>query len=58
MCEKNNKVFGDDLVTNEYIKSTTEKCIELYEKMFNLIFQSGVIPDSWLNGNMKPIYIE
>jgi hypothetical protein len=52
MCEKNNKDCGDDLVTNEYIKSTTEKFIELYEKMFNLIFQSGVIPVSWLNGNM------
>jgi hypothetical protein len=53
---KNNKACGDDLVINEYIKSTTEKFIELYEKLFNLIFQSGVISDSWLNGNMKPIY--
>jgi hypothetical protein len=47
---------GGDLVINEYIKSTTEKIIELYEKLFNPIFQSGVIPDSWLNGNIKPIY--
>ena len=53
---KNNKACGDDLVIKEYIKSTTEKIIELYEKMLSLIFQSGVIPDSWLNGNMKPIY--
>ena len=53
---KNNEVCGDDLVINEYIKSTTEKCIELYETLFNLIFQSGVIPDSWPNGNMKAIY--
>ena len=53
---KNNKACGDDLVINEYIKSITEKFIELYEKLLNLIFQSGVIPDSWLNGNMKPIY--
>ena len=29
---KNNKACGDDLVINEYIKSTTEKFIELYEK--------------------------
>jgi hypothetical protein len=43
---KNNKACGDDLVNNEYIKSTTEKFIELYEKLLNLIFQSGVIPDS------------
>jgi len=53
---KNNKACGDELVINEYIKSTPEKFIELYEKMFNLIFQSGVISDSWLNGNMKPIH--
>jgi hypothetical protein len=53
---KNNKACGDDLVINEYIKSITEKFIELYEKLLNLIFQSGVIPNSWLNGNMKPIY--
>jgi hypothetical protein len=52
----NNKACGDDLVIKEYIKSTTEKIIELCEKMLNIIFQSGVIPDSWLNGNMKPIY--
>jgi len=54
--KNNNKACGDDLVINEYIKSTPEKFIELYEKMFNLIFQSGVISDSWLNGNMKPIH--
>ena len=35
---QNNKACGDDLVINEYIKSTTEKFIELYEKMFNLYF--------------------
>ena len=60
MCGKknNNKACGVDLVINEYNRSTAEKFIELYEKMFNLIFQSGVIPGSWLNGNMKPIYIE
>jgi hypothetical protein len=52
----NNKACGDDLVIKEYIKSTTEKIIELCEKMLNIIFQSGVIPDSWLNGNMKTIY--
>jgi hypothetical protein len=50
---KNNKACGDDLVINEYIKSITEKFIELNRKLFNLIFQSGVIPDSWLYGNIK-----
>ena len=25
-------------------------------KMFNCIFSSGIVPDSWLLGNIKPIY--
>ena len=24
--------------------------------MFNCIFSSGIVPDSWLLGNIKPIY--
>jgi hypothetical protein len=39
--KNNNKACGVDLVINEYNRSTAEKFIELYEKLFNLIFQSG-----------------
>lgn len=53
---KNDKAYGDDLIINEYIKSTVDKFIELYEKLFNLIFETGIIPDSWLIGYIKPIY--
>jgi hypothetical protein len=28
---------------NEYIKSTSNQFIELYEKLFNLIFKSGML---------------
>jgi hypothetical protein len=27
-----------------------------YEKIFNAIFDSGVMPDIWLVGNIKSIY--
>ena len=30
--------------------------INVYVKHFNLIFEKGVFPDSWLIGIMKPIY--
>ena len=53
---KNNKACGEDYVVNEYIKSTSELFLPTYEKIFNAIFNSGVMPDIWLVGNIKPIY--
>jgi hypothetical protein len=53
---KNNKACGDDCIINEYIKSTSNQFIELYEKLFNLIFKSGVIPEMWVSGTIEPFY--
>jgi hypothetical protein len=41
---------------NEYIKSTNNQFIELYEKLFKWIFQSGVIPEMWVSGTIKQFY--
>jgi hypothetical protein len=30
--------------------------IVVYEKLFNLIFESGIVPESWLIRNLIPIY--
>ena len=30
--------------------------LPVYTKLFNLIFDSGVIPESWTVGIIKPIY--
>ena len=51
-----NKACGEDYVVNEYIKSTSDLFLPTYEKISNAIFNSGVMPDIWLAGNIKPIY--
>jgi hypothetical protein len=53
---KNDKASGEDGIINEYIKSTAHQFINIYEKLFNLIFDCGIIPESWVIGKIKPIY--
>ena len=53
---KNDKACSDDKIVNEYIKSSIHKFVILFEKIFNLIFISGKIPESWLMGIIKPFY--
>jgi hypothetical protein len=45
---KNNKACGEDEIINEYIKSTSNHFIHIYEKLFNIICDTGVLPQSWL----------
>jgi hypothetical protein len=52
---KNDKASGEDGIINEYIKSTAHQFIN-GEKLFNLIFDCGIIPENWLIGKLKPIY--
>ena len=56
---KNDKASGEDGIINEtteYIKSTAHQFINIYEKLFNLIFDCGIIPESWVIDKIKPIY--
>jgi hypothetical protein len=53
---KNNKACGEDLVIHDYIKSTTNTFIDIYEQLFNIIFETGIVPDNWLMGYIKLIY--
>jgi uncharacterized protein YeeX (DUF496 family) len=53
---KNDKANGDDFIVNEYIKSSIDIILPVYIQMFNCIFSSGIVPDSWLLGNIKPVY--
>ena len=53
---KNNKACGIDNIINEHIKSTVDCMMPVYVKMFNIVYSSGIIPDSWRTGIIKPIY--
>ena len=52
----NNKSAGLDNIKNEHIKSTSNAMIPIYTKLFNLIFDNAVIPESWSLGVIRPIY--
>jgi hypothetical protein len=41
---------------NKFIKSTSDVFLSLYVDLSNLIFSSGIIPDTWLAGNIVPFY--
>ena len=53
---KNDRASGEDGIINEYIKSTAHQFINIYENLFNLIFDCGFIPENWVIGKIKPIY--
>ena len=53
---KNNKSPGIDEVLNEHIKCTVQMLLPTYTKLFNIIFDTGVVPENWAVGNILPIY--
>ena len=53
---KNNKSAGLDNVLNEHLKSTINIMCPLYVKLFNIIFDKGMVPESWTLGNIRPIF--
>ena len=57
-CIKRLKIIKRTVMTmiNEYIKSTSDKMIDVFIELFNIIFETGIIPDSWLVGYIKLIY--
>lgn len=52
----NGKSSGLDAVLNEHIKSTLHLMLPIYHKLFNIIFDTGVIPSAWTEGCIIPIY--
>ena len=53
---KNNKSSGPDNVLNEHLKYTADLMMPVYTELFNLIFDTGYIPQNWTLGNILPIY--
>jgi hypothetical protein len=52
---KNNKSCGTDMILNKFLKIYCQKMIDVYVKLFNIVFKSGVIPDLWSVGVICPI---
>ena len=53
---KNNKSHGTDSILNEHIKATIDIMATVYTKLFNVIFDTGLVPESWTLGNIIPIF--
>ena len=53
---KNNKSNGIDNILNEHLKMSIHKMLPIYKKLFNIIFDSGLVPESWSIGDILPIY--
>ena len=53
---KNNKAAGVDNIRNEHIKQTSAAMTSIYTKLFNVVFDTAIIPESWTVGVIKPIY--
>ena len=53
---KCNKASGYDDIVNEHIKSTINIFLPIYCKLFNIVLNSGLIPESWSEGVIFPIY--
>lgn len=54
--KKNNKSPGIDKVLNNYIKCTNTKMVPVYVQVFNIILNTGIIPDNWAKDIIIPIY--
>ena len=52
----NNKSPGSDNILNEHIKNTIHVFLPIYLQLFNLILDTGVVPESWALGDILPIY--
>ena len=52
----NNKAVGTDCIRNEYLKSTLHLLLPSYVKIFNIIFDTGIFPESWTLGVIQPVY--
>ena len=46
----------DDFLINEYLCATADVMSDVYVNVFNIILDTGIMPEAWLNGNIIPIF--
>ena len=56
LCLKNNKAPGVDGIINELLKNCAPRMIPLLTRWFNVILESGMVPENWCIGVITPIY--
>ena len=47
---------GLDNIINEYLKYTSDVLLPVYERLLNIILDTGIIPSSWVEGIIIPIF--
>ena len=53
---KDNKSSFSDKIKNEMIKSALNKLMPFYLKLFNTVLRSGIMPQTWCNSIITPIF--
>jgi hypothetical protein len=53
---KNNKACSSDLILNEFLKAAQPLLVSVLVRLFNLILDKGLVPSSWSDGFIVPIY--
>jgi hypothetical protein len=53
---KNNKSAYSDRIKNEMLKCSVKILLKLYQKLFNLVLETGHFPDQWCEGLITPIF--
>ena len=53
---KKNKSLGNDDLLNEHLKYSLDLMLPIYLKLLYITLDSGVVPYTWLIGNIIPIY--
>jgi len=53
---KNGKARGIDNIVNQHIKYSYPLMKDTFIKLFNIVFDTGIIPESWTIGIINPIY--
>jgi hypothetical protein len=48
---RNGKAFGNDGILNEYIKNTIDDLMPIYVKLFNIILDTGIVPNNMVIRN-------
>ena len=53
---KKNKAGGSDQIINEFLKHSRNEFVQYYTKLFDLILESGHMPDDWWQIVIRHIY--